>query len=767
MKKLFVLILALIMLSGCSKGYSKFFPEPVDFEYLNGGKELSKFEFHVNKDKEVFKYEPIKVSVSETLSLKEILKDYKFEYVVPGENDGKNGRSKYGFRSTFTDNPVSGTEVFYLGFDENMVSAGVTEIGVYEYAVYLFIDIEPCENPEDFSAEEFDFGPNFLYFACYDEELVARMTELCENIEKRVPTSVELSEEDFYSYAKKTLGYTDEQLDMAILSGLPKTLILRPESHGACTNWRVSGNRKYEMGLFWWGSEFKIPYNDGTKDYYFESTLFLPYLKDLENGTFRFIPEFEYDNDEYNYSVLGEESVYFWNDEGIRVYNLSDVSEPSAEIKTKTEKGERKVLSTFDYGENLYVFKILRNNVDSFWYYESPLDYTSFYEIDVIDKDGSFLKTINTYVPWKQAYSGGGTFVPEIVETSVSEKDIIKIYIHGNGYKFDPKTETMTQILPKEVEIFYEKDENGKFALTKNGKPITEYVYDSISIEKIETYSDGELRQRKDVYYAVCVFVDGTENFLTHTEEYPGEPYFEEKPNAKADIYFSDGTLFNEKPLQSFDFYTLIPNFEYFGGFTTEKFTYRLSGYGDGVYYEYERFEGEEIFVTTKTPENSVNEFGFTVTECFHPFFGERYGINDTDGNIILEPVYLRVTMPFKDRILVNVGRYYDYVEGELGRQFIIDPSGNMVCDEYDRINFYFDKDGSYIGIAYSDQRNMSYGSIRYWFIDKDGNKISEIEKPDDLYVHFRVDFESGKITGIINSENVCEYKIEDYIQKP
>ncbi len=764
MKKLLVLFFLLLTLSGCSKGYSKFFPEPVDFDYLNGGKEILKFEFYVNKDKDVFEYEPIMISISETFSLKEILKDYKFEYVVPGKEKIKIGKSNFGFASPLIDDPVPGTEVFYLGLGENMVSAGVTEIGVYENGVYLFIDIESCENPEDFSKEEFDFGPNFLYFACYDEELVARMTELCEKIEKRVPTSVELSEEDFYSYAKKTLGYTDEQLDMAILSGLPKTLILRPESHGACTDWRVSGNRKYEMGLFWWGSEFKIPYNDGTKDYSFESTLFLPYLKDLEKGTFRFIPEFEYDNIEYNYRVLGEESVYFWNNEGIRVYNFSDVSKPSAEIKTK--EGEGKILSTFDYGENLYVFKISHRKTDSL-YYENPLDYVSFYEIDVIDKDGNFLKTINTYVPWKQAYSGGGTFVPEIAETSVNEKDVIKFSIQGNSYNFDPKTETVTQILPKEVQIFYEKDENGKFALTKNGKPITEFIYDSISIEKTETYSDGELKHKKDVYYAVCVFVDGTEKFLNHKEEYPKEPYFEERPNSKADIYFDDGTRFNEKPLQSFDFYTLIPNFEYFGGFTTEKFTYCLSGYGDGVYYEYKKCEGEEIFATTRTPENSVNEFGFTVTERFHPFFGERYGINDPDGNVILEPVYLRVTMPFKDRILVNVGRYYDYVEGELGKQFIVDTSGNMICDEYDRINFYFDKDGSYIGIAYTNRRNMSYGDISYWFIDKDGNKLSKIEKPDELYVHFKVDFESGKITGIIDSENVCEYKIEDYIRKP
>lgn len=764
MKKLLVLFFLLLALSGCSKGYSKFFPEPVDFEYLNGGKEILEFEFYVNKDKDVFEYEPIMISISETFSLKEILKDYKFEYVVPGKEKIKIGKSNFGFASPLIDAPVPGTEVFYLGLGENKVTAGVTEIGVYENGVYLFIDIESCENPEDFSKEEFDLGPNFLYFACYDEELVARMTELCEKIEKRVPTSVELSEEDFYSYAKKTLGYTDEQLDMAILSGLPKTLILRPESHGACTDWRVSGNRKYEMGLFWWGSEFKIPYNDGTKDYSFESTLFLPYLKDLEKGTFRFIPEFEYDNVEYNYRVIGEESVYFWNNEGIRVYNFSDVSKPSAEIKTK--EGEGKILSTFDYGENLYVFKISHRKTDSL-FLENPLDYVSFYEIDVIDKDGNFLKTINTYVPWKQAYSGGGTFVPEIAETSVNDKDIIKFFIQGNSYNFDPKTETVTQILPKEVQIFYEKDENGKFALTKNGKPITEFIYDSISIEKIETHSDSELKHKKDVYYAVCVFVDGTENFLNHKEEYPKEPYFEERPNAKADIYFDDGTRFNEKPLQSFDFYTLIPNFEYFGGFTTEKFTYCLSGYGDGVYYEYEKCEGEEIFATAKMPENSVSEFGFTVTERFHPFFGERYGINDPDGNVILEPVYLRVEMPFKDRILVNVGRYYDYVEGELGKQFIIDPSGNMICDEYDRINFYFDKDGSYIGIAYTNRRNMSYGDISYWFIDKDGNKLSKIEKPDELYVHFKVDFESGKITGIIDSENVCEYKIEDYIQRP
>ena len=769
MKKLFalVLVLLLLLLCGCSKGYSKYFSEPVDFEYLNGGKELSDLEFYVNIDKEVFEYEPITISVSETFLLKDILDDYEFEYIVPGEPDNKKGKCKYVFESTLTDNPISGTEVFYLDLGENLVSAGVTEIGIYENAVYIFIDVEPCGNPEDFSAEEFDFGPNYLFFTSYDEELVARISELCEKIEERVPASVELSEEEFYAYAKKKLGYTDEQLDKAILAGLPQTLILRPESHGSISSWRVTSDGKYEVGLFWWGAEFKIPYNDGTKDYYFESTFFLPYLKDHENGTFRFIPEFEFDQKEYDYHLIGNECVSFKNGNGIRIYNLTDVSEPSAEIKTE-ENGERtRVLSSFSYGENLYIFKISQNNLDSY-YYDSPLDYTDFYEIDVIGKDGKIVKTINTYVPWKRAYANGGPFDPKDVTTSFQEEGVFKFDIHGNYYEFDTKTETMTQLLPDDVEIFYEKDKNGKFALTKNGKAITEYIYDSISIEKTETYTDSDFKQNKIIYYAVCVFIDGTEKYLAHTDGYPEEPYYEELPNAKVDIYFEDGTLFNEKSLQSFSLYTLIPNYEYYGGYIAEKFTYRLSGYCDGVYYEYEKYEGEEdVFVKTETAENTVNEYGFTIAEYLHPFFGKRYGITDPDGKVILEPIYLRVQMPFEDRILVNVGRYYDYVAGELGKQFIIDTSKKMIAMQYDRIDFYFDKDGSYIGVAYTDERNMSYGEVRYWFIDKDGNKLGKIEKTNEGYILVKVDFESGKIIGIVDGNSVCEYEIGDYIQKP
>lgn len=764
MKKLFVLILVLLMLSGCSKGYSKYFPEPVDFEYLNNGKEMLDMVF-LGETEDNITYGEVNLSFSENRLLEGLLSEYEFEHVIPGKTDGKNGDHKYGFKSTLTDNPVPGTKAFYLGLGENLVSAGVTEIGVYENGVYLFIDVEPCENPEDFSSEEFDFGPNFLFFASYDKELIDKLDALYEKVMQRAPMSVELSDEEFVAYAKEIWGYTDEQLELCFEANVPKTRILRPfagEYFSSYVDSTVDG--KYSLGLFGYGAAYRLK----GEQVWEEDLLYIPYLTDTEiGGKTYFIPEVEFKEEDYNFGFIDNERFFFLTEDSLKIYS----AEPLEVIHEVNLKKDEKtvVFSAFSVKENerIYVFKAEDYEFfnDSFG---DPDDYSKYYKIDVFEKDGSFVKTIETGVPIKSYYKGkNGLASPkQYGGTTAGKENILYFDIYYESFCFDYLTEEFKRDVPENVKISAKKGESGKYYLEKDGKAISFEIYDSINIEKSIYY---ENEKQKTAYYAVCAFEDGTDMRLFRNSENPRKPHLLEVPNIRFDIYLEDGTLINEKPVQNFSFYACGDG-EFWN---TEPNTLNLRGYSDNCQYHYVKpTDGTgEFKLTVEKAEDKINEYGFTITEKYYPGFygrnGKIYGVKNPSGKVIAETVYLNVEMPFEDRIILKTGDDWDYTAGETGYPIIIDTEGKVLSDEFDNLWFEFSDDGRYIGIAlkmiYKEDGNWTRF---FWIIDKDGNKLFEIKMETENYLYIsKIDFENEKLTISSDYENYYEYEIGDYIQ--
>lgn len=180
--------------------------------------------------------------------------------------------------------------------------------------------------------------------------------------------------------------------------------------------------------------------------------------------------------------------------------------------------------------------------------------------------------------------------------------------------------------------------------------------------------------------------------------------------------------------------------------------------------------EKYELFEKYAPEEKEI--FGYTVFNYYWTTGKMSYGVK-YENTIIIEPIYSRVILPFEDRAILWEGSVDG---GGESRNTLVNLSGEKCC-EYNTIWFYNFDDGSYIGIA------ISYGEKAYtkcydengderwsgfWFIDKDGNRISprfeqiwvnrsasgSIESPDDI------------ITATDEKGNLLEFTARDYICK-
>ena len=768
MKKLLIAAMLVFLLSGCSGDYSKYFSEPVNTDYLNGGKEIDNMEILFENGDSLVIYDDTALSFSENRFLNGTMREYGFEYIVPGKKDEEKGNLKYTFRSPHYDGIVSGKDVFYLGLGENAVSGGISDICVYENAVYVGIYTESCENPKDFSAEEFDFGPNYHYFVSWDSELIEKLDSINEKICQRAPVNVkELSDEEFYAHAKELWGYSEEQIELCVEANVPKARILRPFMGEPSTqSIGETSDGKYRLELFGFGFEYRLPGKHG----YDEDVFYLPCVTNEETGKMTFIPEANRYSNDYCLGIIGSDRIFCLSEDSVKIYSIENPSELLAEAKPKNED-ETIIPSAFSPkgSEKLYIFNTETAEIfnESF---DGSRDYSRRYKIDVFEKDGSFIKTIDTGIPVASYFYGiEGISVPKNYGgIKDGEENLYNFMIdYVDCYSFDFETEEIKQILPQNVEISAKKGENGKYYLEKNGEAISAEIYESIIIRKSHYWED---ETEKDDYYAVCAFEDGTDMRLFRNKENQRKPLLLESPDIRFDIFLSDGTLINEKPVQNFNFY-VNGDGDFWGGNPN---TMNLSGYSDNCYYSYSKStKGTEKFeLILEKAEDKINEYGFVITEKYYPgFYGKNhkmYGVKNPSGKVIAETAYLNIEMPFEDRIILWEGDDWDYTAGERGCPVLIDTEGRILTDEYDNLYFEFTEDGRYIGIASVMLRDKIGNWTRdYRIIDKDGNKLFEIKAGERNYLYLEVDSKSGKLIGHDDEENYYEYEIEDYLMKP
>ena len=249
-----------------------------------------------------------------------------------------------------------------------------------------------------------------------------------------------------------------------------------------------------------------------------------------------------------------------------------------------------------------------------------------------------------------------------------------------------------------------------KYGIYHEEEIITEPIYDSFKRQKL-----GE----EDIY--ILGRVDGTKPCIEYDED--GKPIgVSETERTLYDIFFYDGTRAVNKTAD---------------GYVTFKEGFlNISCGGDLFEYSFDangKFIESGSFPAGKEP-SGVDGYDI-VTYYYGPDrLSKGAGIVDSEGNEIIPMIYSSVGIYFGDRIVAN--KVDGFGLSEIGR--IYDLEGNIICEKYNRIEYFEFSNGEYLGVASTagpmsqvatvirdeNGNEMPKGSR---FIDKDGNEISPV----------------------------------------
>ncbi len=207
-----------------------------------------------------------------------------------------------------------------------------------------------------------------------------------------------------------------------------------------------------------------------------------------------------------------------------------------------------------------------------------------------------------------------------------------------------------------------------------------------------------------------------------------------------------------------------------------------LRGHYDGDFYEYCFINGDFVLekhekkgeYTLDIPDFNNTPFGYKRTRYYYGTHELYYqGVNDSEGNVIFEAIHNGMGVPFEDRFLLGTG-FGDGSSPEERAFTLVDIEGNSLV-QFNLINFFVFDDGSYIGIGWSAgedgeilcyDENKNPRPLGCWFIDKDGNILSEkfrfemagiprITSPDEVF------------TATDENGNTVAVSVKDYLCKP
>ncbi len=259
---------------------------------------------------------------------------------------------------------------------------------------------------------------------------------------------------------------------------------------------------------------------------------------------------------------------------------------------------------------------------------------------------------------------------------------------------------------------------NGKYGLYKpDGTLAADFVYDSYD-------------------YCGSIIVLGKEGTKTRkyiTEEHSRVTGIGEKASNEYYFYhYKTGELITDKYGEEY--------------YYTETDVKPLTGWHDafrfcenGNLYEYQYFTDDSRDEVTMTEFHRAGTIGKTlngleITRYHYGPYKEsiRYGISTKKDTEIIPPIYTSIEAPFEDRF---VARHDDMMVTHTTR--IYDLKGRVICDKYDVISFSLFNGGSYVGVAECVGTESQAGTVCFdengkempqglWFIDKDGNAVSE-----------------------------------------
>lgn len=244
-------------------------------------------------------------------------------------------------------------------------------------------------------------------------------------------------------------------------------------------------------------------------------------------------------------------------------------------------------------------------------------------------------------------------------------------------------------------------------------------------------------------------------------------PNLKEVPNQKFCIIDNDGNVLIN---HSFDYCEL---FSPINRYSHPEY-YTLSGSANGNLYKYIFKDGTfEKYIFESAGENGTEFFGYKLTQyCwYNEYF--NYGINDPEGNVLFEPIYTRIEMPFEDRFILGEGSQGMFNSQGEGRYLIADTKGNILA-MYSYITYKIFDDGSYLGIAsvaggnsvkcYNEDGNIL--AEGYYFVDRDGKRLSQ--RFESLSINggniFAISSKNEMITAIIENGKETVFSVNDYI---
>ncbi len=235
-------------------------------------------------------------------------------------------------------------------------------------------------------------------------------------------------------------------------------------------------------------------------------------------------------------------------------------------------------------------------------------------------------------------------------------------------------------------------------------------------------------------------------------------PVLSEVPDTEVWFLSADGEIANTEPYQ---YYEML-------------FTH-VVGFRDGSFDSYEITENGLVFHNSASPE-SKEFFGYTVTSYHWYVSTPCYGVTAPDGSIFAEPIYEIVKIPFPERILLFEGSIQSR---HFTRCNILDSEGNVLNDSFNYVE-YSVFDGGYIGIAFCGSEKIEPEHFQtfdpegnpmpfgYWFVDMDGNIISE--RYETLFVNEEWNYssvsEDDTIYAVTSSGEELTFRVGDILIK-
>ena len=278
----------------------------------------------------------------------------------------------------------------------------------------------------------------------------------------------------------------------------------------------------------------------------------------------------------------------------------------------------------------------------------------------------------------------------------------------SNGLSEPVSSESKKQNLePQKVAHCVYETADGKYIIMSGGEKVINAEYD--------VYERIALGGK---YFYALGIEEGIMPALVFNEEYGFYDSIGETKRILYDIFSSEGEMLLSYPAESFQVFD-------------EKLYVTL----EGNLFGYEFSENGEIVNEITSPKGKTGNIICGLEETIYnwDYWNDKKGLENPEGKTVLENIYLDIEEISPDRILAYLGQSFTS-EGEI-RCIIFDLEGNIICEKYNSVLQYVLEDGSKIIIGSCSGENAyakcydENGNVHEagdWFIDKDGNKISE-----------------------------------------